>query len=85
MLYLHWRFAGAGCVRCVICGRVTLKPALVVAQGAIGPDCAAKRGLLPPKGKGYTRPLKRTTATIQPQGGLFDGDAEAKEVQGLQG
>lgn len=62
---------------------MTLKPALVMAQGAIGPDCAAKRGLLPPKGKGYTRPLKRVTATIQPQGGLFDADTEAEKVQGL--
>lgn len=54
-----------------------------MAQGAIGPECARQRGLMPPKGKGYTRPLKRTIATIQPQGGLFDGDIEAEEVQGL--
>ena len=64
----------------MICGRVTLKPALSMPQGVIGPECAKQRGLLPPKGKGYTRPIK-SIATPQPQGGLFD---ETEEVQGLQ-
>lgn len=28
--------------RCLICGRLTLKPAVTLAQGVIGPVCAAK-------------------------------------------
>lgn len=72
-------------MRCVICNRVTLKPALNLPQGPIGPECARQRGLLPPKvGKAYTRPIKRLTATIQPQGGLFDGDHESDEAETLQ-
>ena len=28
--------------KCLICGRLTLKPAVTLAQGVIGPVCAAK-------------------------------------------
>ena len=29
-------------MRCLICNRLTLKPAVILAQGVIGPVCAAK-------------------------------------------
>lgn len=38
-------------MRCAMCGRVTLKPALLVGQQAIGPKCAQKRGLMPKAGR----------------------------------
>lgn len=36
--------------RCLICGRVTLRPALLLGGHPIGPKCAAKTGLAALKG-----------------------------------
>lgn len=33
--------------RCALCGRVTLKPAVMIGAHPIGPTCARKAGLMP--------------------------------------
>ena len=38
-------------MRCLICGWLTLKPAVTLTQGAIGPVCAAKVAPKPPMGR----------------------------------
>ena len=71
--------------RCLICGRLTLKPAVTLPQGVIGPVCAAK---VAPR-----LPLGRAKKTAQTTGkrlrrGVCDEHTEdlfnkAEEVQGV--
>ena len=55
-------------MKCAICNRLTLKPALVVNGRAIGPVCARKRGLLPTQSRRVRHEVKRDLRTLD----LFD-------------
>lgn len=72
-------------LRCVMCGRVTLKPAVTLPQGVVGPTCASQRDLLPIKGKPYSIPKKRFKSPLNNQDGLFDEDTDTEDeaLQGL--
>ena len=59
--------------RCLICGRLTLKPAVTLAQGVIGPVCAAKVAPRLPLGR-----AKKTAQTNgkRPRRGVCDAYTE---------
>ena len=71
--------------KCLICNRLTLKPAVTLAQGVIGPVCASK---VAPR-----LPLKRAKKTAQTAGKrprrvvsdehTEDLFAKAEEMQGV--
>ena len=59
--------------KCLICGRLTLKPAVTLPQGVIGPVCAAKVAPKLPIGK----PKKLAqTAWKRPRRGVSDAYTE---------
>ena len=55
-------------MKCVVCNRVTLKPALIVAGNVFGPVCAKKRGLLVANKKHKKPEIYRDEKTLD----LFD-------------
>lgn len=65
-------------LRCALCGRVTLNPAVMIGQEPIGPKCARKAGFLKLAGRrgsrmftGMRHPVLRDTKTMD----LFAGAA----------